>query len=68
MEKATLSIPDISCAHCIMTIKGELGEIEGVKNVEGNLEKKEITVEWGSPATMERIKSTLKEINYPAAE
>jgi copper chaperone len=68
MEKATLAIPNISCGHCVMTIKRELGEIEGVKSVEGDTETKEITVEWGSPATMERIKSTLKEINYPAAE
>jgi copper chaperone len=68
MEKATLSIPAISCAHCVMTIKRELGEIEGVKSVEGNLETKEITVEWGSPATMEKIKSALQEMNYPAAE
>jgi copper chaperone len=68
MEKTTLSIPNISCHHCVMAIKGELGEIEGVKNVEGNVEEKQITVEWGSPATMERIKSSLKEINYSAAE
>ena len=68
MEKTTLSIPNISCGHCVMTIKGELGDIEGVKSIEGNAETKEIIVEWDSPATMERIKSTLKEINYPAAE
>ena len=68
METTTLSIPNISCAHCVMTIKGELGEIEGVNKVEGNAETKEITVEWDSPATVERIKSALREINYPAAE
>lgn len=68
MEKATLSIPNISCNHCVMTIKGELGEVEGIQSVEGNAETKEITVEWDSPATMEMIRSTLKEINYPAAE
>jgi copper chaperone len=68
MEKATLTIPTISCGHCVMTIKRELGEIEGVKNVEGNVETKEITVEWIPPATMERIRSALEEISYPAAE
>jgi len=68
MEKATLSIPKISCGHCVMTIKRELGELEGIVNVEGDAETKEITVEWDSPATMERIKTALKEINYPAAE
>jgi copper chaperone len=68
MEKTTLSIPNISCGHCVASIKGELGEIEGVKSVEGNEVTKEITVEWGHPATMEKIRSALKEMNYPAIE
>ena len=68
MEKRKLSVPNISCGHCIMTIQRELGEIDGVKNVEGNPTTKEITVEWDTPATLESIKSTLKEINYPVAD
>jgi copper chaperone len=67
MEKRKLLVPNISCGHCIMTIQRELGEIDGVKNVEGNPTTKEITVEWDTPATLESIKSTLKEINYPVA-
>jgi len=67
MEKTKLSIPNISCGHCVMAIKRELNEIAGVSNVEGDPQKKEITVEWNQPATLEKIKSTLMEINYPAA-
>ena len=66
METQKLSIPNISCDHCVMTIKRELGEIEGVSGVEGNAAKKEITVDWASPASLEKIKSVLREINYPA--
>jgi len=68
MEKITLSIPAISCEHCVMTIKRELGEMQGIKEVEGNAITKKITVQWDLPATVEQIKSTLKEINYPAAD
>jgi len=50
-----------------MNIKNELSEMEGVKSVEGNPEAKSIMVEYESPATLEKIKATLKEINYPAA-
>lgn len=67
MEKATLSVPNISCGHCVMSINNELSEMEGVKTVEGNPETKSIDVEWESPATLEKIKETLKEINYPSA-
>jgi copper chaperone CopZ len=50
-----------------MTIKNELSELEGVESVEGDAENKSITVEWGEPSTLEKIKDTLKEINYPAS-
>jgi copper chaperone CopZ len=68
MESKRLSIPKISCGHCVMTIKRELGELNGVSKVEGDPQKKEITVEWNPPADIEKIKATLKEINFPPAE
>ncbi len=66
MVKETFSIPNISCGHCVMSIKNELSELEGVKTVEGDPGNKNITVEFESPVTLEQIKGTLKEINYPA--
>ena len=67
MAKQTFAIPKISCGHCVMSIKNELSELEGVKAVEGDPDKKTITVEWDTPVTEEKIKDTLQEINYPAA-
>lgn len=67
MEKKIFSIPNISCGHCVMSIKNELNELKGVGSVEGNAENKSITVEFESPATLEKIRDTLKEINYPAS-
>ena len=68
METNKFSVPNISCGHCVMAIQNELGEMDGVSKVEGDPEKKEVTVDWDTPATLEKITSTLKEINYPAAE
>jgi copper chaperone CopZ len=67
MTKDTFSIPNISCGHCVNAIKNELSEIEGVKSVEGSPEAKTIDVEWEDPASQDKIKKTLIEINYPAA-
>ena len=67
MEKQTFTIPNISCGHCVMTIKNELSELEGVTTVDGNPDSKSVTVEWEDPASLDKIKETLKEINYPAA-
>lgn len=66
MEKQTLTVPNITCGHCVMAIKNELSELDGVKTVDGDPSDKSITVEWDNPMTLEKIKSTLVEINYPA--
>ena len=68
MENATLSVPNISCGHCVMAIQKALNETDGVSKVEGDPDTKEIRVQFDAPATLDKIKSTLKEINYPAAE
>jgi copper chaperone len=68
MATRSFRVPGISCNHCVMTIKRELGELQGVVSATGDVETKTVTVEWESPATWESIKSLLTEINYPPAE
>ena len=67
MESKTFSVPNISCGHCVMTIKRELGELDGVTSVEGDPDAKTIAVAWNAPANEDTIKALLAEINYPAA-
>jgi copper chaperone len=67
MEKKTFQIPTISCGHCTMTIENELKEMEGIDEVQSNINDKTVTVSWQNPATLEKILETLKEINYPAS-
>jgi copper chaperone CopZ len=67
MERKTFSVPKISCGHCVMTIRKELGALEGVRTVEGNPQFKTVDVEWEAPATEAAIRAALTEINFPAA-
>jgi len=67
MENTTFSIPNISCGHCVNSIKTELNELDGISKVEGDIEGKSVEVEWDDPATEDIIKNKLGEINYPAA-
>ena len=66
MEEKNVHVPSISCGHCVMTIKREVGEMEGVKSVEGDETTKMVTVKWDNPATWDKITDTLKEVGYPA--
>jgi copper chaperone len=66
MESQTFHIPNISCGHCTMTIENELKEMDGITDVQSNVADKTVTVKWQAPVNVERIRATLKEINYPA--
>jgi len=68
MTTKTLSVPNISCHHCVNTIKRELADVAGVKAVEATVEPKEVTVTFEPDNVLDTIKSTLAEIGYPAAE
>jgi copper chaperone len=67
MESKTFSIPNISCGHCVMTIRRELSDLAGVNSVDGDVESKTVSVAWDAPASEDGIKALLAEINYPAA-
>lgn len=66
METKELKVPNISCGHCVMTIKNELSEIQGVRSVEGDENTRQVSVEYDAPADLDQIREKLKEINYPA--
>jgi copper chaperone len=67
MITVTYEIPNISCGHCVKTIKTEVGEMPGVKSVEANQDTKMVKIEFDEPASESQIKALLAEINYPVA-
>jgi copper chaperone CopZ len=67
MKTVTYTIPNISCMHCVHTIKTEVSDLEGVKSVDANAQTKQTVVVFDAPATEEKIVELLKEINYPPA-
>jgi copper ion binding protein len=68
MEEKTINTPSISCGHCVMTIKGEVGEMDGVTSVDADEKTKKVTVKWDPPATWDNIANKLREIGHPAGE
>jgi copper chaperone CopZ len=67
MNTVTYNIPNISCGHCVHTIQSEVSDLPGVKSVQADLAQKKATISFEPPATEEKIKSLLEEINYPVA-
>ncbi len=65
MNTLKLHIPNISCNHCVMTIKNTLSKIDGVDEVEADADTKDVIIDFDPPATEEIIRATLESINYP---
>ena len=66
MAEDQLTVPNISCGHCVSAIESELADVEGVTSVKADAATKIVTVQWQAPASIESIRATLAEINYPA--
>jgi len=67
MNTLKYAVPNISCMHCVHTIQTELGELEGVKSVKVDAMSKMVEIVFDAPATEEKIKVLMAQINYPAA-
>jgi len=68
METRTVTVPNISCGHCVMTIEREVGEIPGVSEVQGRQDTRQVTISWDPDATdWVVIESVMNDIHYPPA-
>ena len=61
-----INVANIKCNGCATTIKNELLKIEGIKNVEVNIEKDSINLEYDSVGR-ELIIDRLHSLGYPEA-
>ncbi|SDJ78898.1 copper chaperone CopZ [Salimicrobium halophilum] len=64
MEK-TLNVQGMTCGHCESAVKGALGELDGVKDVQVSLDsgKVDVTYEEGK-VTEEQMKDAVEEQGY----
>lgn len=66
MTTVSYTVPAIHCGHCTHTIEMEVGELQGVQSVKAEESSKKVTITFDAPASEEKIKALLAEINYPA--
>ena len=67
MTKVTYSVPNISCMHCVHAIQTELADVKGVQSVKADAATKQVEIVFDIPASEEKLKTALAEINYPVA-
>ncbi len=67
MTTVLYTVPNISCGHCVHTIKTELSDVIGVNSVKADQETRVVEVEFDAPASEDKIKALLALIDYPVA-
>jgi len=64
MQKETLQVQGMSCAHCEKAVKNALSDL-GVKSVKASAKRNEVEVVFSpDTVTLEEIKAEIKEIGY----
>lgn len=66
LQDITLVAPDISCAHCVATIKRSVGDLDGVENVDVDPETKRVEIRFDpGRVSLAQIEATLDDEGYP---
>lgn len=66
MERATLEAPEISCDHCIQTIRTKVEKLPGVQFISGDPDGKQVVVEYDPGQTsLGGIEAAMEEEGYP---
>ncbi len=64
MTETTLSVPEIHCDHCKMSIEGAVKALDGVASAEVSVEKATVSVGFDAPASIEGIISAIEDQGY----
>ena len=65
-ETVTYNVPAFHCAHCGMSIREEVSEVEGVEEVAVDIDTKVVTIR-GRELSDEKLRAAIQEAGYEAA-
>ena len=65
VQETVLSVPDVSCEHCVNAINGALKDLPGVETVNTDIPTKTVFLRFDpNKVTMEKIEAVLDDIGY----
>jgi len=61
---SVLEVKGMTCHHCVMSVTKALSKLEGIQNVQIDLQKGEVRFENTKSVASDRIKKTIEEAGY----
>jgi len=69
VQDIELSVPDVSCEHCVRTINGALGALPGVETVSTDIPTKRVHLRYDpGQLSLEQITTTLDDAGYTVSQ
>ena len=69
IQETILSVPDISCQHCVNAINGALKELPGVETVSTDIPTKTVHLRYDPErVSMEKVEEALDDVGYTVAK
>ncbi|MBV9707532.1 MAG: heavy-metal-associated domain-containing protein [Chloroflexi bacterium] len=69
MQESVLSVPDISCQHCVRTINEALGKLSGVEKVVSDIPSKTVHLRYDpNQLSMQQVEAALDDAGYTLAK
>lgn len=66
VEHVTVTAPDISCGHCVASVKSAVGVLPGVASVEADADTKRVEIDFDpGRVSLAQIEAALDEAGYP---
>lgn len=63
-NQVTLQVQGMTCGHCVKSIENSVGSLNGVKNVNVQLEAGTVDVEFNNEVDAQKIADTIEDQGY----
>jgi copper chaperone len=64
MKNTILNVEGMSCSHCVNAVEKAVGALDGVSEVNVDLDSKKVTVDHDEKVTLESIKNAIEDQGY----
>ena len=65
---SVLKVRGMSCNHCVMTVTKALNKLEGVQNVQVDLQKGEVSFDNTKSLALDKVERAITDVGYEVAK
>jgi copper chaperone len=69
VQETVLSVPDISCEHCVRAINGALKDLPGIEKVDTDIPTKTVHLRYDpAKVSLDKVEAVLDDVGYVVAK